>query len=139
MSCEDCNTWVSGGATIAKKAHSYTWTVTKEATHNATGTKTGKCSCGDTKIETIPVVPHSFGAWKVTKAATCVDKGTETRTCSCGKVETREINATGNHTDANGDEACDVCGKSLADNSFFGKIKAFFQRIIDWFKNLFKF
>ena len=24
------------------------------------------------------------------------------------------------------------------DNSFFGKIKAFFQRIIDWFKNLFK-
>ena len=137
--CEDCNTWVSGGATIAKKAHSYTWTVTKEATHNATGTKTGKCSCGDTKIETIPVVPHSFGAWKVTKAATCVDKGTETRTCSCGKVETREINATGNHTDANGDETCDVCGKSLADNSFFGKIKAFFQRIIDWFKNLFKF
>lgn len=137
--CEDCNTWVSGGATIAKKAHSYTWTVTKEATHNATGTKTGKCSCGDTKTETIPVVPHSFGAWKVTKAATCVDKGTETRTCSCGKVETREINATGNHTDANGDEACDVCGKSLADNSFFGKIKAFFQRIIDWFKNLFKF
>ena len=137
--CEDCNTWVSGGATIAKKAHSYTWTVTKEATHNATGTKTGKCSCGDTKTETIPVVPHSFGAWKVTKAATCVDKGTETRSCSCGKVETREINATGNHTDANGDEACDICGKSLADNSFFGKIKAFFQRIIDWFKNLFKF
>ena len=137
--CEDCNTWVSGGATIAKKAHSYTWTVTKEATHNATGTKTGKCSCGDTQTETIPVVPHSFDAWKVTKAATCVDKGTETRTCSCGKVETREINATGNHTDANGDEACDVCGKSLADNSFFGKIKAFFQRIIDWFKNLFKF
>ena len=64
-------------------------------------------------------------------------------TCSCGKTETREIAATG-HPDADGNKICDACGHDWneyeeEDNSFFGKIKAFFQKIIDWFKNLFKF
>ena len=139
VKCAECGYVVSGGGVIDALGHDYK-VATEDSTCTKTGTKTTTCSrCDYEKVETIAVKAHSYGAWKVTKAATCVDKGTETRTCSCGKVETREINATGNHTDANGDEACDVCGKSLADNSFFGKIKAFFQRIIDWFKNLFKF
>lgn len=124
--------------TIAKKAHSYgAWKTTKEATCTAKGEKVATCgACGETKTEAIPVKAHSYGAWKVTKAATCAENGVETRTCSCGKEETRSI-ATTAHTDADKDNTCDECGKTI-DNSFGAKIKAFFQKIINWFKNLFK-
>ena len=124
--------------TIAKKAHSFgAWKTTKEATCTAKGEKVATCgACGETKKEAIPVKAHSYGDWKVTKAATCSENGVETRTCSCGKEETRSI-ATTAHTDADKDNACDECGKTI-DNSFGAKIKAFFQKIINWFKNLFK-
>ena len=123
---------------IAKKSHSYgAWKTTKEATCTAKGEKVATCgTCGGTKTEAIPVKAHSYGDWKVTKAATCAENGVETRTCSCGKEETRSI-ATTAHTDADKDNACDECGKTI-DNSFGAKIKAFFQKIINWFKNLFK-
>lgn len=133
--CEGCNKWVSGGATIAKKSHSYTWKVTTAAGHESTGVKTGKCACGDTKTEVIPATGHSFGGWTVTKSATCTENGVETRKCSCGKTETRAITA--DHIDADKDNECDNCGKTIS-NSFGAKIKAFFQKIINWFKNLFK-
>lgn len=67
-------------------------------------------------------------------------KGLETRACSCGKNETRDIPATG-HADTDANNICDTCGhdwNEKEDTSFFGKIKAFFQKIIDWFRNLFK-
>ena len=134
--CEACNTWVSGGKTIAKKTHTYSWTVTKAPGHESTGIKTGTCSCGDTKTETIAATGHSFGGWTVTKTATCKENGVETRKCSCGKAETRTITA--GHNDSDADNKCDVCGETI-DNSFIAKIKAFFQSIINWFKNLFKF
>lgn len=134
--CEGCKTWVSGGETIAKKTHSYTWTVTTAAGHESSGVKTGKCVCGDTKTEVIAATGHSFGSWTVTKSATCEENGIETRKCSCGKTETRTITA--DHIDDDKDNECDNCGKTI-DNSFGAKIKAFFQKIINWFKNLFKF
>lgn len=138
VKCAECGYVVSGGGVIDALGHDY-----KVATVDSTCTKTTTCSrCDYEKVETIAVKAHSYGAWKVTKAATCVDKGVETRTCTCGKTETRPINATGNHPDADGNKVCDHCGhdwNEKEDNSFFGKIKAFFQRIIDWFKNLFKF
>jgi hypothetical protein len=133
--CEACKTWVSGGETIAKKSHSYTWTVTTIAGHESTGLKTGKCTCGESKTEVIPATGHSFGNWTVTKSATCEENGIETRECSCGKTETREITA--DHVDSDKDNECDKCGKTI-NNSFGAKIKAFFQKIINWFKNLFK-
>ena len=133
--CEDCKTWVSGGATIAKKSHSYTWKVTTAAGHESSGIKTGKCTCGDTKTEAIAATGHSFGGWTVTKAATCEENGIETRMCSCGKTETRTFTA--DHVDENKDNECDNCGKTI-NNSFGAKLKAFFQKIINWFKNLFK-
>ncbi len=123
---------------IAMKAHSYgAWKTTKAETCTAKGVKTATCTaCGAAKTEAIPMKAHSYGAWKVTKAATCSEAGVETRACSCGKTETRSI-ATTAHTDADKDNECDKCGKTI-DNSFGAKIKAFFQKIINWFKNLFK-
>ena len=142
VKCAECGYVVSGGGVIDALGHDYK-VATVDSTCTKTGTKTTTCSrCDYEKVETIAVKAHSYGAWKVTKAATCVDKGVETRTCTCGKEETRPINATGNHPDADGNKVCDHCGhdwNEKEDNSFFGKIKAFFQRIIDWFKNLFKF
>lgn len=142
VKCAECGYVVSGGGVIDALGHDYK-VATEDSTCTKTGTKTTTCSrCDYEKVETIAVKAHSYGAWKVTKAATCVDKGVETRTCTCGKAETRSINATGNHPDADGNKVCDHCGhdwNEKEDNSFFGKIKAFFQRIIDWFKNLFKF
>ena len=40
------------------------------------------------------------------------------------------------HIDKNGDNHCDDCG-TIISNSFLAKIRAFFQRIINMFKNLF--
>ena len=141
--CAECGYIVSGGAAIAKKGHAWgNWATTTAPECEKTGVSTRTCgTCGESETKTIAATGHvTWSAWTVKTAATCEAKGSEIRTCSCGKVETREIKATG-HADNNGDELCDACGKDLhveeVDNSFFGKIKAFFQRIIDWFKNLF--
>ncbi|MBQ3137610.1 MAG: hypothetical protein IJB74_09045 [Clostridia bacterium] len=141
VKCAECGYVVSGGGVIDALDHDYKYAI-NESTCTATGTKTITCSrCDYNNVETIPVKPHSYGAWSVTTAATCTANGVETRACACGNSETRAIAATG-HVDADGNYVCDACGAELekeVDNSFFGKIKAFFQRIIEWFKNLFKF
>ncbi len=141
VKCAECGYVVSGGGAIDALGHSWgAWGQTKAPTCEAKGEKARTCTvCSASETEAIAATGHiTWSAWKVTVAPTCEGKGVETRTCSCGKTETREVAATG-HPDANGDKVCDVCGHDWneVDNSFFGKIKAFFQRIIDWFKNLF--
>ena len=142
VKCADCGYVVSGGNVTPALGHDYKVN-TVDSTCTKTGTKTTTCSrCDYIKVDTIPVKAHSYGNWEVTLAPACEATGLETRACDCGKTETREIPATG-HPDADGNKVCDVCGhdwnENEEDNSFFGKIKAFFQRIIEWFKNLFKF
>jgi len=66
--------------------------VTKKATCTGTGTMTYTCSCGQTKIETIPATGHSWSDWTVTKQATDSEKGMKQRTCeACGEAQTLEI------------------------------------------------
>ncbi len=141
VKCAGCGYVVSGGGVIKALDHDYKY-ATVESTCIVAGTKTTTCSrCDYNNVESLPLKAHSYGAWTVTTAATCTANGVETRACACGKAETRAIAATG-HADADGNYVCDACGTELEkaeDNSFFGKIKAFFQRIIEWFKNLFKF
>ena len=70
--------------------HNYTATVTKQPTCTAEGSKTLKCSCGDTKTESIPAIGHSFGAYTYNNDATEAADGTETAVCSvCGAKDTR--------------------------------------------------
>ncbi len=143
VKCAECGYVVSGGGTIGKLGHKWgAWATTTAPKCEAKGVKTRTCgACGIAETESIAATGHvTWSAWKTTKAATCTAEGVETRTCSCGKAETRSIAKT-DHPDADGNKVCDACGHDWneVDNSFFGKIKAFFQRIIDWFKNLFKF
>ena len=69
-------------------------TVTKAATHSATGVKTFKCTrsgCSATKTESIPVIAHSY-TWVVTTPSTCTKEGVESYKCNCGYVsETRPV------------------------------------------------
>ena len=118
--------------TIAKKAHSLKETV-KNATCTAAGSKTITCAnCDYNKVEPIAAKGHSFVT--VTEA-TCTKEGL--KDCkNCDATEKIAVNANA-HTDADKDNECDECGKTI-DNSFGAKIKAFFQKIINWFKNLFK-
>ena len=86
-------------------------------------------------------IPGLGGAFTTKAEATCVSSGLKEAKCSrCTEVKQEIIPATGNHTDGNGDNLCDTCGKSLVEEkpmSFWDKIVAFFQNIINWFKNLF--
>ena len=139
--CADCGYIVSGGATIPAD---HTGKVNKakvDATCKATGREAGvyceDCQTWVSGGATIPVKAHSYGAWSTTKAATCNEEGSQVRKCACGATQTQAIAKTA-HTDADDDNTCDVCGKEI-DSSFGAKIKAFFQKIINWFKNLFKF
>ena len=60
--------------------HSYTSTVTKEATCSVTGVKTYTCTCGDTYSKEIPVADHSLT--HKTVASTCKAQGYEYDYCS---------------------------------------------------------
>ena len=74
--CKDCNTKLSSGKTIAKKAH--TWDagkITKQATCTVNGTKTYTCtSCKTTKTSSIAATGHTKELRNV-KTATCAHAG----------------------------------------------------------------
>lgn len=137
VKCAECGYVVSGGETINALGHDKTTVTTSEPTCTKEGTTLTTCSRCDLSVPgTIPAKGHSYGAWTVTKAASCSEEGSETRTCACGATDTRAIAKTA-HTDADGDNECDICGAEIS-SSFGAKIKAFFQKIINWFKNLFR-
>lgn len=137
--CAECGYVVSGGETIQATGHTWSaWATTTAPTCTANGVSTRTCDCGAKETNPIAATGHTYGAWQSQTAATCTTDGTNIRYCACGDYETQTVSATG-HADADGNDACDSCGEDLSeeDNSFFGRIKAFFQRIIDWFKSLF--
>lgn len=141
--CAECGFVVSGGEEIPSEGHSYNeWTETTAPSCEATGVETRYCkNCDHYETREVAATGHSYGDWTVTLAPTCEATGVETHTCACGKSETREIPAAG-HVDADANNICDICGYDWniteeEDDSFFGKIIAFFNRIIEWFKNLF--
>lgn len=88
---------------------------------------------------------HSYTS-SVTKAATCTEAGIRTFTCTCGDSYTEPIAIDSNaHAtlDENGD--CPRCGKHVKDveqptnpsSEQPAEKLNFFQRIIQWFRNLF--
>ncbi len=140
--CENCD--YTTYEAVPSTGHSYSETVTAP-TCEKEGYTTYKCDCGDTYVaDKVPSTGHSFTNYNSDGNATCIANGTNSAYCdnNCGAKDTQVIeNSTTDHADKNNDGSCDECGEKLRedeDNSFFGKIKAFFQRIIDWFRNLFK-
>ena len=100
--CSDCKVKIRTGSVIAAKGHSYTSTVTKEATTSEEGVRTYTCkNCGHSYTESIPKLPeekhtHSYKE-TVTKQPTCTENGTKTYTCSCGDSYTESIPAIGHN------------------------------------------
>lgn len=139
--CTACGVVTSGNEVIKATGHNYgEWKVERASTCTVAGYEARYCACGDKQTRDLALASHKAVA-NPGYAATCTQDGrTDGTICSvCGKdiVAQQVIPATG-HTDADGDNACDTCGATIKEQGFFDKIKAFFQRIIDWFKNLFK-
>ena len=64
------------------------WTVDKQATCEAAGSKSHHCSRCDEKSEVtaIPAIGHSWGSWVKTKEPTFINFGELTRICAnCGR------------------------------------------------------
>ena len=78
-----------------KHTHSYTATVTKEATCTEEGKTTYRCECGDSYTEPIPKKPHDYET-TITKEPTCTEPGTQTQVCkNCGDTIETTIPALG--------------------------------------------
>lgn len=146
--CKDCGKWLTGHEEIAKDSTVHAGPVVEveavEATCTAAGTTAGlKCAaCGGiiSGVENVEALGHDYVAGTPV-APTCTEDGrTDGTKCSvCGTViDAGEVIPAKGHTDADGDNACDDCGATIKKLSFIDKIKAFFQKIINWFKNLFK-
>lgn len=67
--------------------------ITKEATCTEEGEKTFTCSlCGETAIESVPVIEHEYLKEEITKQSTCAEEGEKTLTCeNCGATKTESI------------------------------------------------
>lgn len=131
--CTDCNTKLESGTVVNKLGH--TWdngVITKEATETEEGVKTYTCkTCGETKIEKIPVTSHHLDQGTITKKATCTENGEKTYHCTdadCDKTYVETIPATGHqHTEVRdkkevtceedgytGDTYCKDCGQLIS-------------------------
>lgn len=81
-------------------SHSYSSSVTKEATCTEKGVKTYTCSCGSSYTKDIDAKGHTSGDWVTTKEANCKAEGGKQKSCTtCGTVlETDTISKTSTHT-----------------------------------------
>ena len=83
-----------GKVAEAKHTHNYNTLVgeEKKATCTEEGNKTYRCSCGETKTETLRKLEHIYGEWKIAEAPTTQKEGIEKRKCNtCDKEEIRKI------------------------------------------------
>ena len=141
--CTDCHE-ILERSDIDRKEHTPAVVAGKAATCEETGLTEGKrCSVCNEVLVAQEVVPAK-GHTEVVDAAvapTCTETGlTEGKHCSvCNKVlVAQETIPAKEHTDSNNDGNCDTCGIKLRELTIAEKIKAFFQKIIDFFKKLFK-
>ena len=83
--CTRCD-YKEGMETIAALGHAWDeGKVTKQPTETETGVKTFTCTrCGETRTETMPVIPYVHSYKDVVTAPTCTEKGYTTHTCACG-------------------------------------------------------
>ncbi len=99
--CPDCKTWIEGHVEIPKldeHKHTYTSTVTKEATCWREGETTHTCTCGDSYTETIAKLDHEYRPWETKKKPTCTVPGLEWSYCLiCDNDFEREIPAEGHN------------------------------------------
>lgn len=88
--------YFSYGTTAAPKhTHDFNEVVKnseKPATCVQEGSKTLRCSCGDTEVQKIPKLGHKYGKWEITKPATVEEEGLKIKKCSnCGDTQVEPI------------------------------------------------
>ena len=110
--------------------------ITTSATCKESGIETSKCSRCD-KIDTkiIPLEKHVYV--KQVVAPTCKTQGYTMYTCKCGDTYNGDYVNALNHKDSNTDNNCDYGCGYVFQESTPEKEKNFFEKIADWFKNLF--
>ena len=94
--CEGCNVVLIPQESIPATGHSYSSSVTKEASCTEAGTRTYTCqNCGHSYTEAIEATGHSYTE-TITAAPGCTDAGLKTYTCqSCNHSYTEAIAPTG--------------------------------------------
>ncbi len=119
-----------GTEAAPKHEHKYTTLVGKEvkATCTTEGTKTMRCSCGDTETITTKPLGHKWEKWTVVESETekVENKVKKTRKCSvCGTVETEEFSCEHNYKFIqNIEEAtCENPGKAKYECTWCGHIE----------------
>lgn len=126
--CSVCGTVTVAQQTVAKKAHSYTSSVTTAATCKSEGVRTYKCkNCAASYTEKIAKIAHNSNTKIPAVAATCTKTGlTEGKKCSvCGtvtvaqqtvakkahsEVAVKAVAATCTKTGLTEGKKCSVCG-----------------------------
>ena len=91
-----------GAVAAPKHTHDYVEEVKDsfvDSTCTEKGSRTFRCSCGDTETKEVPLKDHDFGEWYVETEATEDHEGLEKRKCkNCDKEESRKIEKIKNNT-----------------------------------------
>ena len=89
------------------------------------------------RISGLVLSEHEHSYDTVVTQSTCMAKGYTKYTCECGDTYKENYVDKLNHKDDNGDYKCDYnCGYEF-EKPTFGKELNFFEKIIQWFKDLF--
>ena len=129
--------YFSYGATAdAKHTHNFNEVVKKSekaATCTTDGSKTMRCSCGETEVQTITKLGHKFGEWNIVKKATYEEDGLKERICStCKEKEEKVITKlekdsnttnTSSNTNTNTNTNINVNTNETADNTVKNEVE----------------
>ena len=134
-------------------AHQWRWVEDVAPDCGDPGVKHEECSvCHEKRnenTETAPTGNHSWNGGIVTQIPSCTAAGEKMFTCTvCGATRTETIAKT-DHTDGNGDGACDNCGAAMVNEDAceycgevhtgpLGKLVQFFHNLLLFFTRLFK-
>ena len=103
---------VCNGHNTEEHTHSYTSTVTKDASCTETGLITYICECGDSYTEDVAKVAHVDADWEIVNDSTCTTRGKKIKKCTvCGNITRSESIPFASHFDSNKDGLCDICDK----------------------------
>ena len=135
----------TGTETPTDPAHTHTFTLvdSKDPTCELAGYKRYICTCGETKADILDPLAHNYltGA---TVAATCTETGYTQLVCArCGSTKKTNLVPALGHAAPDDNGNCPRCGAHVQDveptpDPMHGLFKFnFFERIMEWFRNLF--
>ena len=138
--CDRCGTPTGTGDPCANGHDLGDWVIRSEPTCTQKGYKSRYCKRCNKPIETeeIAALGHNFKVdQSKSRAATCTEAGFQKEVCTrCGFEKDTTLKVLG-HIDENDDGKCDRCKEKLTDADEEEEDLNFFQRIIQWFENLF--